>query len=245
LQQLSHGAVCIVNAAHPRDLEVFVLGLLQAEAQGKQFLYRTAASFIQTRLGLAPRPCLSPAELNLSPAGGGLIVVGSHVRQTTNQLEALLASPDIHSTEVSVAALLAAPQPEIGRVAQHIETGLRRQQDIVIYTSRQLQQTADTAHAVQIGRRISEGLVAIMQLLTQRPRYILAKGGITASDLATRALGVRRARVLGQLLPGVPVWQLGSESRFPTLPYIVFPGNVGDTQALATAVASLKQNSVS
>jgi len=46
--------------------------------------------------------------------------------------------------------------------------------------------------------------------------------------------------VLGQILPGVPVWKLGAESRFPNLAYIVFPGNVGDAHSLADVVRQLK-----
>jgi uncharacterized protein YgbK (DUF1537 family) len=87
---------------------------------------------------------------------------------------------------------------------------------------------------------VSASLVAITRSVSHRPRYVLAKGGITSSDIATRGLDVRRAMVLGQILPGVPVWQLGQESRFPGLAYIVFPGNVGSAQALAEIVSGLK-----
>jgi uncharacterized protein YgbK (DUF1537 family) len=82
--------------------------------------------------------------------------------------------------------------------------------------------------------------VAIVRQLERRPRYLLAKGGITSSDIATRGLGIRRALVLGQILPGVPVWQSGPESRFPGMPYIVFPGNVGGVEALAEVCKQLK-----
>jgi uncharacterized protein YgbK (DUF1537 family) len=47
--------------------------------------------------------------------------------------------------------------------------------------------------------------------------------------------------VLGQILLGVPVWQLDAESRFPNLAYIVFPGNVGDDHALVDVVQQLNQ----
>jgi uncharacterized protein YgbK (DUF1537 family) len=82
--------------------------------------------------------------------------------------------------------------------------------------------------------------VQIVQGLRHRPGYLVGKGGITSSDIATRALNIRRAVVAGQILPGVPVWQTGDESRFPGLPYVVFPGNVGDDQALATIVKHLR-----
>jgi uncharacterized protein YgbK (DUF1537 family) len=67
----------------------------------------------------------------------------------------------------------------------------------------------------------------------------VAKGGITASDVATAGLGVRRAWVLGQIQPGVPVWRLGPESRYPGKPYVVFPGNVGGPDSLARIAADL------
>jgi uncharacterized protein YgbK (DUF1537 family) len=38
--------------------------------------------------------------------------------------------------------------------------------------------------------------------------------------------------VMGQVLPGVPAWKLGPESRYPGMAYIVFPGNVGENDAL-------------
>lgn len=77
----------------------------------------------------------------------------------------------------------------------------------------------------------------LVQLLPEiRPRYLIAKGGITSSDLATKGLGIKRALVPGQILSGVPVWELGSETKFPRLQYVVFPGNVGGPEALVETV---------
>ena len=75
----------------------------------------------------------------------------------------------------------------------------------MVYTSRTLVVGKDDESALSIGRQVSEGLVEIVRSLRVRPRYIVAKGGITSSDIATQALNVTRARVLGQVLPGVPV----------------------------------------
>lgn len=77
-----------------------------------------------------------------------------------------------------------------------------------------------------------------------RPRYLVAKGGITASDLATKGLNVKRAMVLGQVLPGIPVWKLGEESRYPGMTYVVFPGNVGNERALAQVVESWRKQAM-
>jgi uncharacterized protein YgbK (DUF1537 family) len=88
---------------------------------------------------------------------------------------------------------------------------------------------------------LSAALVELIRLVDARPRYLLAKGGITASDIATHALCVKRAMVLGQVLPGVPVWEVGPESRYPGLPYVVFPGNVGDADSLARIVSQWRK----
>lgn len=240
LRSLPQGSVCVVNAASYRDLQVLTQGLLAAEAQGLRFLCRSAASFVPVRAGLAPHALLTAGDLNLPAQGGGLIVVGSYVPRTSSQLTFLLNQANVLPVEVGVEDLLAGPAGAVERAARQAGQALSRGEDVVIYTSRRLVTGGDAEQSLAIGRRVSEGLVAIVQAIAARPRYLLAKGGITSSDLATYGLGVRRALVLGQILPGVPVWQLGPESRHPGLPYIVFPGNVGDSQALATVVAALR-----
>jgi uncharacterized protein YgbK (DUF1537 family) len=234
------GGVVIVNAASARDLQVATLGLLRAEAVGKRLLYRTAASFVPLRAGLTPRPPLSASELLLS-RGGGLIVVGSYVPKTSAQLDALLRS-GVACAEVLVEALLTgeARRAEIARTAQAAEAALRRGEDFVLYTSRQRLTATDAERSLAMGQRVSAALCDIVRAVQTRPRYVLAKGGITSSDIATQALGVRRALVLGQVRPGVPVWKLGAEARWPGVPYIVFPGNVGSPQTLVEIMAELR-----
>lgn len=235
------GGVCVADAAADRDLAVLALGALLAEGQGRRFLYRTAASFVPARAGLAARPPLHPGDLPLPP-GGGLIIVGSHVRATTDQLAPLLALAGLAAIEVSAEAL-ASPHgaaAETARVAAAADAALGRGEDAAIVTSRRVLDPHAGESRLALGRRISAGLVEILRAIRTRPRYVLAKGGITASDLATGGLGVRRALVLGQLLPGVPVWELGWESRHPGLVYVVFPGNVGGPDALAAVVATLR-----
>jgi uncharacterized protein YgbK (DUF1537 family) len=239
---ITGGKICVVNAIGYRDLDVFVRGLLAAEAQGRRFIYRTAASFVQVRAGLSPRPLLTCSDLDIPESGGGLIVVGSYVPKTTTQITALLSLPEITSLQVNVEALLdeSRRQDAIEHIAQSAERELRNERTVVICTSRELVTGTDPESNLSIGSRVSDGLIAILGLISTRPRYLIAKGGITSSDVATKGLGVKRALVLGQILPGVPVWQLGPESKYPGMPYIVFPGNVGGPGALADAVNILK-----
>ena len=241
LRALPRGSVCIVNAAAPRDMEVVAAATLAAEQSGSRFLYRTAAAFVAARIGQSPHGVLSSAAYTTETTHGGLVIVGSYVPKTTTQLQALLAHERLTAIELSVAQLLDPAQR--GSTLAHAILAMNRAiaagHDTVVYTSRTLITSTDAATSLDIGRRVSDALIAIVQGLTVTPRYLIAKGGITSSDTATRGLGVRRAVVLGQAIPGVPVWQLGAESKYPGLGYVVFPGNVGADTALADLVARL------
>lgn len=241
LRALPPGAVCILNAAAPPDLDVFVAGLLPVESDGARFLFRTAAQFVAARLGLDPHPLLTLKDLDLPPAGGGLVVVGSHVPRTSQQLADLLARGDIHPIELSVPALLDPSRHDaaIDRAITEANAALADGRDAVASTSREVLAGDSASDALRIGQRVSRALIAIVRGIEARPRFLIAKGGITSSDIATSGLGVTRAMVAGQILPGVPVWRLGPETRFPGLCYVVFPGNVGGPTALTDTIHRL------
>jgi uncharacterized protein YgbK (DUF1537 family) len=243
LLSLEKGSVCIVNAAAERDLAVVALGILQAEARGRRFMYRTAASIVPLRAGIQSRPLLTKTDLDLPETGGGLVVVGSYVPKSTAQVQCLLEQTAAIPIEIRVRELLsdATQADEIAQVAREADIALLRGDDVVIYTSRELVTGSDAASSLAIGGRISDSVTAIVSRIKTRPRYLLPKGGITSSDVATESCGVRRAMVLGQILPGVPVWRLGGESRYPGLVYIIFPGNVGDACSIADVVNLLKK----
>jgi uncharacterized protein YgbK (DUF1537 family) len=244
LVTLRAGQACIVNAASERDLEGVALASLIAEEYGAQFSYRSAASFARARAGIAPRALLTKEHLtgfkNLSGVNGGLIIVGSYVPKSSGQLQALLDA-GVRAIEANVEALLDDAQHagEIARVAQQTNAWLAEGRDTVIYTSRTLITGDNAQSSLAIGSRVSASVIAMVNSITVQPRYVLAKGGITSSDVATKALGVKRAMVWGQILAGVPVWQMGPETRYPGALYIVFPGNVGGPAALADVVKLL------
>jgi uncharacterized protein YgbK (DUF1537 family) len=244
LRDVRGGHPVVVNALDYPDLWIVVLGLLQAEFEGKRFLYRTGASFVRARAGIGARPLLKRDELLGKDAprpARGLVVVGSHVQRTTEQLQRLLLTPDITGIEAAAPELLYAQDErnrEIARARRQADEALSTGRTPVIYTSRQIERPEGMEELV-VARAVSDALVAIVRGIETRPDFVVGKGGITSSDVGTRGLGAERATVLGQVRPGVPVWRLGSESRFPTMPYIVFPGNVGDAETLAEIVTEL------
>ncbi|PON36984.1 Ketose-bisphosphate aldolase, class-II [Trema orientale] len=219
--------------------------LQKAEMKGKRYLCRTAASFVSSRVGIVPKAPILPKDLGINKQrSGGLIVVGSYVPKTTKQVEELKLQCDrsLRSIEVSVANLaMGSPEEraeEISRTAEMADIYLRSRKDTLIMTSRELITGKTPSESLDINFKVSSALVEIVRQITVKPRYILAKGGITSSDIATKALEAKCAKIVGQAMAGVPLWQLGPESRHPGVPYIVFPGNVGDSKAVAELVKS-------
>ncbi|KAL1214325.1 putative 3-hydroxyisobutyrate dehydrogenase [Cardamine amara subsp. amara] len=245
LCSLKKGSACIVNAASERDMAVFAAGMIQAELKGRSFLCRTAASFVSARIGIIPKDLVLPKDFaSDKESSGALIVVGSYVPKTTKQVEELQSQhkQKLRSIEISVekVALKSSEvrDAEINRAVEMADAFLRAGRETLIMSSRELITGKTSSESLDINSKVSSALVEVVSHITTRPRYILAKGGITSSDTATKALKARRALVVGQALAGVPVWKLGPESRHPGVPYIVFPGNVGNSTALAEVVKS-------
>ncbi|KAH6669658.1 3-hydroxyisobutyrate dehydrogenase [Plectosphaerella plurivora] len=246
LSRKEAGAVVIVNAAAESDMHVFVAGLLKAQEAGRRYLYRTAAAFVSSRLGIrgiAPLTMKAAAPTESSSAGG-LILAGSYVPKTTAQLKRLrerrgdklavveLDVADLVKSDESAAEVVAAAVTE---ASKQIASG----HDMLVMTSRTLVKTSDALGSLEIGSKVAAALVRLLEGIETRPRYIIAKGGITSSDAATKGLKMRRARILGQAAPGVPLWRCDEEtSRHTGVPYVVFPGNVGSEDTLADIVES-------
>ena len=233
-------SVCVVNAASRSDLEIAGLALLEAMARGKALIFRTAASIVPVLAGLPPKPLLTTDQLSIQKGKGGLIIIGSYVPKTSSQLEHLKTQTHLKFLEIDVADLLSDKREKtIQQISQTVDHHLQNGETLVIYTSRTLITGEDKASSLHIGNLVSEGLVSIVNNISTQPAYVLAKGGITSSDIATKGLGIKRAMVWGQILTGVPVWKPGKESKFPGVPYLVFPGNVGGPEALSEIIKKL------
>jgi uncharacterized protein YgbK (DUF1537 family) len=246
LLALPRGGIVVVNAADPRDVERFALAALTAENAGARFLYRTAAQFVAARCGLSGNTLLSAADFaHGALAHGGLVIVGSHVPQTTEQLRQLLIKGRTTPMELSVRTLVDENNDMDSltrQVAAEVDARIRSGHDVVVYTSRDVVNGHSMEESLAIARRVSAALSTIAARLKVMPRFIIAKGGITSSDIATRGLSVRRAVVRGQIIRGVPVWRLGEESRFGGMDYVVFPGNVGGPDALIEVYEKLSRS---
>ncbi|EEY20204.1 ketose-bisphosphate aldolase class-II family protein [Verticillium alfalfae VaMs.102] len=201
-------------------MDVFVSGLLAAEKEGRRYLYRTAAAFVSSRLGIKGIPPLRMADVqpptasgSASSHAGGLILAGSYVPKTTAQLKVLRErrQDKLAVVELEVADLIKSAESEraiVDKAAAEANDQISAGKDILVMTSRTLVKTSDAISSLEIGSKVASALVRLLEQIRVRPRYVIAKGGITSSDAVTKGLKMLRARIMGQAAPGVATMAL-------------------------------------
>ena len=236
---LPRARVIVLDAVVDDDLRAGVLAILAAERDGARFVYRVGPSFVRARVGQGEQPPIADADLrDAVGTGHGLVVVGSHVARTTRQLERLGARRELARVEIDVPTVLASDHRHLDDVVAQVAESLEHR-TTVLSTSRTLVTGRDEAESLDIARRVSAALTGVVGrvVAASPPAYVLAKGGITSSDVATESLRADRAWVRGSLLPGiVSLWAPASGP-----PLVVFAGNVGGEDALADVVDRLEE----
>ena len=237
-----------VDCVEENDLLLLARALQRAEDAGATFVYRVGPPFVRARIGQAPRAPLSAAEARPadfapdSDAAGGLVVVGSHVGLTGRQVDALRAATATPEVVLDVPAVLdpARRDAHVLAVAERA-AGALRSGNVVVRRGGAFVAGRDAEESLDFARRVSAAVVEVVQrvVAARCPRFVIAKGGITSSDVAGRGLGINRALVRGPMLPGiVSLWE-PQDGPAAGVPYIVFAGNVGDDDSLARVVATL------
>jgi uncharacterized protein YgbK (DUF1537 family) len=242
LGEVTGGGFVVVNATDYADLEIVVLGLLDAEERGRSFVFRTGPSFVRALAGLEPQEPLTAQQIwpDGKPGGHGLVVVGSHVGLTSRQVLAAQQRGSMAEAELHVPTLSDPDRRDahVAEVSRHVVEALATS-DVLLFTSRTLMRGGDADDSLAISRNISTAVTEVVRdALATHPSWVVAKGGITSHDVAVRGLGIRRAEVLGQLLPGmVSVFRpVEAAPEAIGVPYVVFAGNVGDENTLADVV---------
>ncbi len=251
LMALRDGRIVVVNATDDADLDVVALGVVAAQEAGRCFLHRTGPSFVRALAGIDPAEPLTAAQVwSGAPArtergaAHGLVVIGSHVGLTNRQVAVARGRGGLAEVELDV-RLLTDPRrrdEHVAAVAGQVTAALRGS-DVALQTSRHLLRRADPDASLAIARTVSAGVAEVVaRSRAAGPSWVLAKGGITSHDVAVRGLGIRRAIVLGQVLPGqVSVLRpVHAPPEVVGMPYVVFAGNVGDEQTLAQVLELMR-----
>ena len=237
LEGLSDGRWVVVNAETYQDLDRFSAALRPVIAKGRKFAFQCAASVVKSLSGIPSRPLLSD-EL-ASSQGPGLFIVGSHVAKTTAQLNRLLAADSVEGIEVDVNDFLDDSDAMANRITGRMHDALSDGKSPVVYTSRSEVQFDSPAQRLQAGRKLSLFLASLVKRLERPVSYVVAKGGITSHDVLVAGLDVKIARVMGQILPGVPVVRVRTDGGQNEIPCVIFPGNVGTDESLCEVLEIL------
>ncbi|YAI81453.1 MAG: four-carbon acid sugar kinase family protein [cyanobacterium endosymbiont of Rhopalodia sterrenbergii] len=237
LMGLKRNQCAVVDGENQQDLDQFAQDLLTAAALGKRFLLCSAASILTSLAQLGFQPS-APEEMNkykptINP---GVILVGSHVEKTTQQLKQLLKEEDVVGIEIDVKQLRDNPNQRESLAAQtldKVKVVCQENKTPVIYTSREELTFERTQKRLDFGIEVSGLLTDVVQGLPHNIGFLISKGGITSHDVLSNGLNLRSVRLLGQVLAGCSMIRTSADHPiFPNLPVVLFPGNVGDHQGL-------------
>jgi len=235
LLALTGNACCVVDAECQADLDGFARQVLAAAGEGKRFLFRSAASLLTALAALPPQP-VAAAQMSRFVRGGrsGVVLMGSHVATSSRQLDYLIRNTDCLPVLIDLDRLIEDEDGLLADILEQVEGAQGANRGAVLYTSRGERQFPSKAERLAFGERVSGFLVRIVQNLPAEIGFLISKGGITSNDTLSKGLALRTARVLGQVRAGCSVVRCPADHpRFPDLPVVIFPGNVGGEDALA------------
>lgn len=244
LDKLQNNQCCVVDSETQWDMDRFASDVLAVASEGKRFLFRSAASLLTSLANLGAQP-IAQAEMAKYVREGkpGAVIVGSHVKKTTEQLQKLLEAPGTVGVEIEVGQLVGSNDAHdalLNDAVEKINEIHTAGNTPVVYTSRTELTFDDAQTRLNFGESVSGLLMNILQHLPADIGFLISKGGITSNDTLSKGLALRTARLLGQVLAGVSMVRTDSDHpQFPNLPVVLFPGNVGDETALATVYRRL------
>jgi uncharacterized protein YgbK (DUF1537 family) len=237
LRALTGNACGVVDAETQADLDSFARQVLAAAGEGKRFLFRSAASLLTAFAALPPQPVPGPQMAQLVRGGRpGVVLVGSHVDKSSRQLAYLREQAAVVPLHVDLDWMVRDEEGLFAELVQQMAEAMAGNQGVVLYTSRGERQFSSTEERLAFGKRVSAFLMRLVRNLPEDTGFLISKGGITSNDTLSKGLALATARVVGQILPGCSVVACPEDhDRYPGLPVVIFPGNVGGDESLAEA----------
>jgi len=189
LSQLENNISVVVDAKLPHHLETLARAI-KVVSKEKRFLFRTAASFINSLSELPPNPHDIDDLVSLKSKNNefqykpGLIMVGSHVKLATNQLEFLFKDKTCEGLEIPVSKLadifaLEDSKEELLELEESLLSNIDCILDIkkvpVLYTTREEMKFSSYSKRMNFGLKLAEFMAILVRKITNKLGYILVK----------------------------------------------------------------------
>lgn len=244
LMNLEHNACGVVDAVSYEDLNLFAQAVYRCHTRGKKMLLRSAAGMVSALAQLPPQP-VAPASMSEYVTGTlpGVVIVGSHVQLSTQQVNHLLQQQYVRGIELGISELLHGKTPSdvVQTAVNLIRETLHQRLIPVLYTPREELQFPDTETRLHFGSQVAQVTSLLVHELPAEIGFLVSKGGITSNEILSHGLNLTRVRLLGQIAPGINVIRTPeNHPQFPNLPVVIVPGNVGGVEILTTIVERLK-----
>ncbi len=229
LHAAAPGSVVIPDIETDDDVRHVAHAIRAALDAGVEVAVRCAAPLAAELAGVASERLLAEPVDPSAPAT--LVVCGSHTAGATAQVERL-AAEGVAVVILSTDELFADPDRAVAAAVCDALPALSEEGIVALATERHRSEAHGT---VEDGARVMSALMGAVRQLVPHVGLVVSKGGITASDVASVAIGASSARVEGQILPGVSVLRLAARDG-RELRQVVVPGNVGGPDVLVAAV---------
>lgn len=220
------GAVVVPDALDDDDVRRIADAVEASTAAGRHVVVRSAAPLAAELAGVRSHGLLdTPLDVGAGPT---LLVCGSHTSGATAQLDPVVrrwGPPTVVPTDRALT-----DAPAVGReAADAARTRMHAGDEVVVLTSER--DRAAHHDTLDHGERVMTALTTAVRALAADTSVVIAKGGITSAEVARTGIGASSALVLGQVLPGVSVWDMQAHDGH-RVRYVVVPGNVGGPDTL-------------
>ena len=247
----------IVDVENYSQLKKFSSAISKLSKQ-KKFLFRSAASFIGSITGIQnnfQKPLFysnlrrKKSDQKFFP---GLIVVGSFIELTTIQLKNFLEVSDCKPIELDaleflrLSAIKNNPDKLIlfkNKLLTEIRSILHKEHTPVLFTSRKEVSLVNHLEQVNFYNSLANFISELVAEIKNEIGYLVSKGGITSNIILSNGIKADYVYLEGQIITGVSLvtFKLENDEK---LPIVMFPGNIGNENALVNVWRILEQKTV-
>ena len=258
LCDLKNNKHVIVDINEYKELDKFssVIKLLLPK---KKFLFRTAASFLSSISGRERNihNKIDYLKVRRKDIYGkylpGLIIIGSYVDISTEQLQYILKNKSIKGIKIDVLNFYAISS-QVGceenisdlhnQILCEIRNCFEKSFTPVLFTSREFISFQSKDEQIRLQNLLSLFIADLVSELKYQIGYLISKGGITSNTILKDGFKVEYVYLEGQICKGVSLVTIKLKKINEQISMVTFPGNFGDKKSLLEVWGKLENKKI-